>query len=275
MELAIHHLTEYLYEPPVSRVALRLRLFPTVTASQQVGAWTVTVNGAPVEPAFANAYGDSEAFAHVPGPVGQIEIVAEGRVTTSEGSGIVAGMRDLVAPPTFLRCTQATRPDERIEAFAREHGKGDSPLEIAHALSHAVGAAIEHIPGSSDAATTAAAALEAGQGVCQDKTHVLIAAARSVGIPARYVAGYINDEASGESALATHAWAELHVEGIGWIGFDPSNETCPTSDHVRLCSGFDARDAAPVRGSVAGVVDEETLRAEVRVTEVAQGQSQQ
>ncbi|MEL6795044.1 MAG: transglutaminase family protein, partial [Pseudomonadota bacterium] len=127
--------------------------------------------------------------------------------------------------------------------------------------------------GVTDAATTASDALKLGAGVCQDHAHVLIAAARSQGAAARYVVGYLyvgdGEEAEFPDATASHAWAEIWVDGLGWVGFDPSNGICPTERYVRLACGLDAPDAAPLRGAVTGVTDE-TLEAEVQVVQAQQ-----
>ena len=97
--------------------------------------------------------------------------------------------------------------------------------------------------------STAAEALAQGAGVCQDHAHIFIAAARALGVPARYVAGYLAPNFEG--AHETHAWAEAYVGDLGWVGFDPANRQCPTDAYIRLCAGFDAADAAPVRGAVS------------------------
>lgn len=276
MNLNIRHLTEYRYDPPVQRLTLRLRLTPAATSAQHVGAWAITVNGTAAEPLFVNAHGDAEALATVTGPIELVQVMAEGNVETTDRTGVVEGLRSLVPPEAYLRPTKATKPTDAILAFAAKLKDAGTPLETAHALSAAVTEAVSYTPERTTMATSAAEALEAGEGVCQDMAHLMITVSRALGIPARYVAGYLNGApgaAEGDPAaeLATHGWAELHIAGIGWIGFDPSNELCPTDDYVRLSSGFDAHDAAPVRGLIQGVAGEEILKATVHVTE---GQSQ-
>lgn len=105
--------------------------------------------------------------------------------------------------------------------------------------------------GATKADTTAGEAFEAKQGVCQDFTHILLAAARSLGMPARYVSGYFlrTDRVDQE---AGHAWAEIHVPHLGWIAFDPAHGLCATERHVRVAIGCDAREAAAVRGARVG-----------------------
>ena len=94
-----------------------------------------------------------------------------------------------------------------------------------------------------------------GNGVCQDHAHIFIAAARLAGIPARYVSGYlmINDQVSQD---ASHAWAEVHVDDLGWVGFDVSNGVSPDERYVRIAIGRDARDASPISGFRLGIADE-------------------
>ena len=106
---------------------------------------------------------------------------------------------------------------------------------------------------SSDVATTAEAALTAGRGVCQDQAHVFIAAARALGIPARYVSGYLLIDGR-EEQEAGHGWAEGFVDGLGWIGFDVANAICPDDRYVRVASGRDYLDAAPVKGLTSVVL---------------------
>jgi len=115
---------------------------------------------------------------------------------------------------------------------------------------------IAYTPGATDQGMTAAEALELGQGVCQDHAQVLIAVARIQGIPARYVTGYLYADASGEAHEASHAWAELFVPDLGWVGFDPANACSPDDRYIRVGSGMDALDAAPIRGIILGGGDE-------------------
>jgi len=93
--------------------------------------------------------------------------------------------------------------------------------------------------------------------------------ARLRGLPARYVSGYLFADASGRPHEAAHAWAEVWVEGLGWVGFDPANRCCPDDRYVRLGSGYDAQDAAPIRGLAIGAA------AENLTVEVAVGAAQQ
>ena len=141
-------------------------------------------------------------------------------------------------------------------------GAGDQ-LAALHALSGKIAETVKYGTGQTYAATDAEAALVGGQGVCQDHAHILIAAARSAGVPARYVSGYLmmDDRVDQD---ATHAWTEAYVEGLGWVGFDISNGISPDQRYVRVATGRDYRDAAPVTGISFGTASQE-LEVEVAV----------
>ena len=116
------------------------------------------------------------------------------------------------------------------------------------------GERVKYEVGATNPHTSAAEALQDGRGVCQDHAHIFISAARLLGLPARYVSGYF--VTGDEPSEAQHAWAEAFVEGLGWLGFDPANQVCPTDRYVRLACGPDAAAAAPITGNRRGGVDE-------------------
>jgi transglutaminase-like putative cysteine protease len=260
MRMSIRHLTRYRYEPEAASAALRLRLWPPATAGQRPVAWAVRVNGATVEPILTDAQGSRVGLWHVHAPAAEIEIVAEGTVETADLAGVLKELPQRARPGLFLRSTPLTGPLDAIRDLAAGVGEGDA-LARCHALSAAVHEAVGYRPGASDVTTTAAEALALGAGVCQDQTHVFVAAARALDIPARYVIGYLHDpdraQSGGGPAEDTHAWAEAFVPGLGWTGFDVTNQICPTDLYVRLCCGLDAADAAPVRGTIRGDAEEE------------------
>jgi transglutaminase-like putative cysteine protease len=123
-----------------------------------------------------------------------------------------------------------------------------------HALMAAIAETVEYKRDATGPETTAEQALELKAGVCQDHAHIFISAARLMGLPARYVSGYMLDESAMDAA--SHAWAEAHVPGLGWVGFDPANLICPDERYVRIASGLDYADTAPVSGMVVGTSPE-------------------
>jgi len=269
MRLTVRHATIYTYDPPAERCALRVRLFPPSFDSQRVKSWAVSVNGEPVQALLTTATADREAIWSCHGGGEEIAIVAEGEVETADSAGVVRGLRETVRPAVYLRKTPLTEADKKIEALAAGV-TGEAPLERMHSLFNAVADAVAYKPGATASHTTAAQALKAGHGVCQDHAHVFISAARSLRVPARYVVGYLL--AAEEKLTETHAWAEAFVQDIGWVGFDPANRLCPTDRYVRLGCGLDAADAAPIRGNVVGA-PKERLSASVDISEM-QVQSQ-
>ncbi|QDY69267.1 transglutaminase family protein [Qingshengfaniella alkalisoli] len=259
MRLSISHHTEYSYEQPRRRLLQSQRLFPSVFDGQKIEEWSVTTNDAVVGAQFTDGAGDRAQTVSIKGPVTRAVIEVNGIVETTDLTGVLRGHRELIKPDVYLSTTRATRPDLAIaelgEGVVSKAGPGR--LDQAHALSNAVSAAIAYMPGSTDARTTAAEALALGRGVCQDHTHTLIALAVEQAIPARYVTGYLlsDPEAAADSPTsveASHAWAELYIADLGWVGFDPANGCCPDERYVRICSGYDAYDAAPIRGVALG-----------------------
>ncbi|MFC2968141.1 transglutaminase family protein [Acidimangrovimonas pyrenivorans] len=254
MILTVTHTTLYRYDAPVRGVVQSHRLTPSRFDGQQPRAWQVTVSGGIVGGGFRDGAGDWVQSHSVPGPVSEITVHVEGTVETRDTTGMLRGHREGIAPEVYLRKTAPTRPDAALAALAAAAVAGcDDRLDCAHRLSAAVSEAIAYRPGVTHAHTTAAEALALGEGVCQDHAHALIGAARAVGLPARYVSGYLMAAEDGTRHEAAHAWAEIWVEGLKcWVGFDAANRCCPDDRYIRLGSGLDARDAAPIRGSARG-----------------------
>jgi transglutaminase-like putative cysteine protease len=250
MLLTVDHVTRYDYARPVRLVMQSHRLTPSAFEGQRAREWKVTVSGGLPGGAFRDGAGDRVQGWTVPGPVAQVEVRVQGTVETFDTAGILRGHRESVPPEAYLRATPATEPDDAVRAVAQGLGIG---LDGAHELARRVADAVAYQPGATHAATTAAEALALGAGVCQDHAQVMIAAARVAGIPGRYVSGYLHADSDGNLHEAAHAWAELWVPGLGWVGFDAANRCCPDERYIRLGSGYDAQDAAPIRGIARGV----------------------
>lgn len=255
MRLSVRHATVYEYDVPMRFVTQSHRLTPGDHEGQRVIDWRVTAEGATIGAGFRDGAGDLVNTLTVEGPIGRMEISIEGTVETTDTAGVLRGWTETIWPAVYLRSTTATKPDVAVTELARSVSdgvKGGGTLAVAHALSEAVSAAVAYKPGVTHAGTNAVEALAAGEGVCQDHAHVLISLAHALGLPARYVTGYLYadpDEPIGEAA---HAWAELFVEGLGWVGFDSANQCCPDERYIRLGSGLDALAAAPIRGVARG-----------------------
>lgn len=268
MRLQVNHRTTYKFDPPMRGVAQSLRLWPSLFDGQAVLDWSVDINGAIRGANFRDGAGDLIETATFLGTVEEVVIQVSGTVETTDLSGVLRGHREKVPPLAYVRRGPFTYASPGIRALAAEAVKGaENPLAQAHALAAAVGEAIAYTPGETDAQTTAAEALEAGHGVCQDHAHTLVAAAICLDIPARYVTGYLHAE--GAIAEASHAWTEIHVQGLGWVGFDASNRVCPDERYIRLGSGFDSIDAAPIRGVSQGA-GKESMDVDVTILDAGQ-----
>lgn len=246
MRIQIRHVTTYHYGDLATQGVLALRLTPPDGGAQRVLDWKVEVSGEAPACAYIDAFGNLVHLGAAHGGHSALEIVASGTVETRDCGGVAGATGEAVMREIFLRATPSTTADAAILALANA-ARAQTRLETMHALMGAVHAAIAYTPDSTDSRTTAAEALAAGQGVCQDHAHVMLAAARSLGIPARYVTGYLLLEDAAPAA-AHHAWVEADIETLGWVGFDAANDLCPTERYVRLASGLDAQAAAPIRG---------------------------
>ncbi|TKW67824.1 MAG: transglutaminase family protein [Paracoccus denitrificans] len=249
MRLKITHHSVYNYEQPVQFGVQSLRLTPSVFQGQKVMDWTISMGDAGEAGAgFRDGAGDWVQLWTLRGPVQQVPVRIEGIVETTDLAGVLKGHREMINPLAYLRNTDATEPDEALRDLAAGPSADLSPLDRAHELSRIVYDNVAYQSGVTDLNTSAAEALAIGAGVCQDHAQVLMTLARLRDMPARYVSGYLHADAEGLAHEAAHAWAEIFVEGLGWVGFDAANRTCPNDLYVRTGSGLDARDAAPIRG---------------------------
>ncbi len=278
MILTVHHQTIHRYASGAGQISLLLRLRPTECQQQRLINWSVEVNGHEIPAGGPNAFGDDEAHYYVRQVGNELTISATGIVETSDDNGLVNGFVREVRPSIFCRATELTAVDAAIQALAiATHGA--DPLSRMHDLATRVRDAVAYRAGITTNTTTAAEALQLGQGVCQDHAHIFVAAARSLGIPARYVVGYYLADKSQEALHETHGWAEAFIEHLGWVGFDVTNGVCTTDHYVRLCSGLDARDAAPIKGALFGTreigIDADVLIGEADASQLQQIQQQQ
>jgi transglutaminase-like putative cysteine protease len=271
MRLKISHVTEYRYDEPAQFSLQRLRLTPPSAFGQKVINWSLDVEGATPEVEYDDQFGNHVNLVSLEGAQKVTRIIAEGEVETDDRNGVTGPHTGFCPLWLFLRDTPRTKPGKLIKDLIKGVS-GDNELARMHALMAAIHEAVDYKPGTSDSETTAEQAMERKSGVCQDHAHIFVSAARALKVPARYVSGYLMMEEKVEQA-ATHAWGEVHIPGLGWVGFDPANEICPDARYVRTAAGLCYRDAAPVSGMRIGMPGE-TLTVTVKVEDKAQGQSQ-
>ncbi len=264
--LTVFHRTHYTYATPARYAVQSLRLTPPSFDGQRVLSWRVSAPGMEHGLVFTDAFGNLVHQITLTQPHEEIVVEAAGAVETDDRNGVVKGLPEPAPRRIYLRHTPLTAPDAAIVALAGAV-RADGTIARLHELMQRVRDAVEYAIGSTRAHTGAAQALAAGKGVCQDHAHIFIAAARSLGIPARYVTGYLQVQRE-QPASAQHAWAEAWVDDLGWVGFDVTHRVCPTPDYVRLACGLDSCYAAPIRGSRRGG-DGETLDVRVDVQQQA------
>lgn len=262
MLITVRHVTRYRYEEAATYSAQSLKLTPAGFATQKIMRWRIEAPNIDPAASFVDGFGNRCHLITVNEPHDELMIVARGEVEVTDASGIMARLPDLAPLRVYLRQTPYTEPDEAIRELAFA-AAGNDELERLHDLMGRIKDAVAWEPGTTHAHTNAAEALAEGRGVCQDHAHIFISCARLLGIPARYITGYMvhDDE---EPAEAHHAWAEARIPDLGWVGFDVANGICPNELHVRLSCGLDAKGAAPIRGARRGGT-KETLDVEVEV----------
>ncbi len=247
MRLSIRHETVYTYETPATRAIQAVRLTPRGHDGQFIVDWRLDVDSDCRLDQSVDSFGNRVHSFTVEGPIERLTIVAEGRIETTETHGVIAGQVERFRPMVFLRDTRLTTADPALRAFADKHVRS-TPIDTLHALMDGMRKHLRFEINATDIGTSAVEAFKLGHGVCQDFAHILIAAARHLDIPSRYVSGYMHRVDGANDQDAGHAWAEMLIPDLGWVGFDPANGICPTDAYVRLAVGLDYLDAAPVRG---------------------------
>jgi transglutaminase-like putative cysteine protease len=267
MRLKIEHRTQYEFSQPQRRLVQLLRVTPPSFDGQSVIDWHVEVDCDARLRRQRDGYGNEVTMLYVDGPIERIELSVGGEVLTEDKAGVVVGAPEPLPPLLFRRETPQSLADAAITAFAEQIGEGHAdPISRLHGLNSELHRRIAFDPGDGNPHREAAATFADGHGVCQDHAHVFCAAARVLGFPARYVSGHLWRSDGQNVQPAAHAWAEAHVEGFGWIGFDPANGVSPTEAYVRVAAGLDYRDAAPVAGARVGG-GAESLHVEVAVAQ--------
>lgn len=274
MRIRIRHETSYRYAAPAKSAIQHLRLTPRNFDGQHVESWRIDVDRDCRLIACEDAFGNILHRFAADGPLQSITTTVEGEITTVDTAGVASGALERLPPALYLRQTPLTAPSAEIAAFAHATTAGHaSRLAALHALLTTIYATMAFDADATHAATTASECFAHRKGVCQDFAHLFIACARAIGAPARYVSGYYLRSDSDEQA-AGHAWAEVYVADLGWVGFDPAHGVSPGERHVRVAAALDYLGAAPIRGARTGGGDE-IMDVRVRVAPMqAQSQSQ-
>jgi transglutaminase-like putative cysteine protease len=290
--LRIRHTTHYSYDQPIERSVHRLHLRPADDWRQNLLLYQLTVQPHVPVIEYEDVFGNWSQRFEMTGPYSELAITAESLVELVDVDPF-AFARLPIRPPSWplmwmpwerMMLAPYLTPDELPDTQLQElydygmqfvaRNQGDL-METLFAINLTFFREFQYAPGCTDLRTSAYDVYANRAGVCQDFTNLFITVARLLGIPARYVCGYIhtgNSGASRASSDATHAWVELYIPNIGWKGFDPTNGVLPQTDHVRVAVGRHFRDATPTAGTLYSSA-KETLTVDVDVADALQGAS--
>lgn len=283
MFYAIRHFTRYRYNRPVRQSLMEVRMHPRSESAQRCFTFQLSVSPRARIFSYTDHLGNLVHHFDVPAQHTQLTIIADALVDIDPPLDLPASLgpdaweeldsmilRDdywaMLTPSHFAR----TSPD--LEILAAELGvtkrDGRDPLALLRALNSDLFQAFTYVKKSTAVDSPIEEALRSRQGVCQDFAHIMISLVRNLRIPCRYVSGYLHHDAehtdrSGEGA--THAWVEALLPGLGWIGFDPTNNLLAEGRHIRTAVGRDYSDVPPTLGTMKGRTKTE-LQVRVRVT---------
>lgn len=268
MKMAIRHETTYSYTEPLNYSIQQLRLTPRLEPHQHTIAWEIAAPGALHR--FVDACGNITHILTLTQPATQLRIVAEGMVESLPLDRGRLREQSVLSPLVFTVPTRRTQETQRIAEMAHAHLKAGSGTSDFLDLAQAIRGAVLYQSGTTEVTSTAGEALDLGSGVCQDHVHLFIACCIAVGIPARYVSGYIDTDNGAHAA--SHAWVDVWTDDgdyAGWASIDVTNAIFANEGHCRLAVGRDYDAASPIRGVRRGG-GAESLGVDVRVEQADQ-----
>ena len=217
-----------------ARSVAHLLLTPSPTPQQKVEHWSIDMPGIEGAAAFRDGFGNRAQLVTQVKPQHEVSVIVSGRIETFDKSGVLGRLDYEPVPALFRRVTTTARPERALlDGLSTDAGR----IGQLHDL-------MGRIYDVHTVQSQAQDGQEQSQGVEQpDAVELFIDAARSLGIPARYVRGYLFDD--GRASI--HSWAEAWDDGLGWIGFDPQLNVCPTTGHIRIACGLDAASATAIR----------------------------
>ena len=277
---AIEHVSHYRYSAPARQAVMSLCLQPRNSIRQQLVDFSLSIDPYAHFSAGADPFGNTTHVFSVYRKHVSLRITSRATVDTGPApqlpGSLAPGAWDRIRAWQrsftlwdFTHDSALARSSPGLTSFMRREKiePADDPLQSVGMLSEKLHNVFDYVPGSTTAASPIDDILETGRGVCQDYAHVMIAIARSWGVPSRYVSGYVHVTGdTGEQAphSATHAWVECRLPGLGWVGFDPTNQTLAGDHHVCIAVGRDYQDVSPAKGIRHGFVGS-NLEVDVRM----------
>jgi transglutaminase-like putative cysteine protease len=286
MQFEIRHITQYRYDEPVRESVVELRMQPRRTSHQNLVSFELEIEPASQVFSYADSWGNAVHNFDVPHAHDRLDIITRAVVETDKQApaapatsmddwAVLASEATRAEGWDFLTLHGLVAETAALRAFIEGRGldalRGQDPLTAVTALNQVVFEAFDYEAGVTEPDSPIDHALTAGQGVCQDFAHIMIAICRLWGVPARYVSGYLftdRDSHDRSTSDATHAWVEVFIPGQGWIGLDPTNNVPARERHLSVAIGRDYTDVPPSRGVFKGEA-ESRLSVGVSVREAA------
>jgi transglutaminase-like putative cysteine protease len=273
MHLSINHVTKFRYSAPITESIMELRMQPLTEGSQRCLKFDLGLKPSARATSYRDHLGNAVQHFDIPGRHTQLVINARSIIESlprEEPPEALApeawdGLDALVEGGDYwdmLMPSHFARPTAALVDFARELNlsRRDDPLTVLRELNAAIYNAFDYVPQSTSVDSPIDEALTARKGVCQDYSNIMIALARHLRVPCRYVSGYLfhrveyNDRSAQD---ATHAWVEALLPELGWVGFDPTNNLLAGQRHIRVAVGRDYLDVPPTRGVFKGAAESE------------------
>ncbi len=262
MRLRIEHTTTFTYDQPVSEAYTEMRLRPLDDNGQHCLAFSLITEPRDETLRYKDRFGNDVRHFDVIQPHQKLVAAARSEVLTPEEFFQPLDALSPLDEYDFLAESHFAPLSEEIQAFAAGYAHPGDGRASAMALMQAIFEQLIYEKGATDVTTTAQQVLVLRHGVCQDFSHLMLAACRSQGIPARYVSGYLHN--NGHTA-ASHAWVDVYLPGQGWISLDPTHNCLQTGQYVRVAIGRDYGDVPPTRGIFVGSA-RETMEVSVKVS---------
>jgi transglutaminase-like putative cysteine protease len=276
MLLEVRHITRYQYDEFVRESVMEVWMQPQKRAQQRLIAFDLELDPAAQLFSYADTFGNAVYHFDIPQPHDRLTIIARSAVETEAPEELPEALdrgewdrlrSDFVTGEhfDFLHAHGFTGATERLAKFVREKKLDDlrarlDPLNALIALNTKLYGAFAYEAGVTRADSPIDDVLKARKGVCQDFAHVMIAICRSWGMPARYVSGYLfTDRKRGDRSDpdASHAWVEVFLPSLRWVGFDPTNNILAGERHIACAVGRDYSDVPPTRGVYKGEAQSE------------------
>ncbi len=269
MKLNIKHRINYFFKGNVKTGFQKVLLRPKNNIYQKIIKWNIDVVGALKEISSIDQFNNEIDVFRLKSNVNLIEYKIEGIVKTKINNGIFKASKQDLPMWCYLNNYELTEPGSYLINFYKKNKLNSKNLiESLHDLSNKIRTQIKYKKGKTNYKTTAEESIIKGYGVCQDHTHVFLSIARQNNLPCRYVSGYLFPIKQNKN-LHMHAWAEVFIKNLGWLGFDISNGISPNERYIVIAKGFDYNNVTPIKGIINGFVKEH-LKSKLKIETVDQ-----